>query len=239
MTAAAAAAAADADVTGPEIAGAPGAAGSAADLDAASVALGLIWAQSSDGTIGRGGVMPWHLPEDLAHFKQVTLGAPVVMGRKTWDSLPPRFRPLAGRRNIVVTRQADWAAEGAEVAHTVESAVALAASSAPVPSPDATVLDAPAPVETDAPDAVTLQVTDAAPKRIWIIGGAELFAAVIDEADLLEVTEIDAAFEGDTQAPHLDASWSVAATDPADAEPVAWHTSRAGLQYRFITYARP
>jgi len=66
--------------------------------------IGLIWAQARGGVIGRGGVMPWHLPEDLAHFKRVTLNHPVIMGRKTWDSIPPRFRPLPGRRNIVVTR---------------------------------------------------------------------------------------------------------------------------------------
>ena len=73
---------------------------------------GLIWAESHGGVIGRDGGMPWHVPEDLAHFKEVTLGAPVIMGRKTWESLPPRFRPLPGRANIVVTRQADWAAAG-------------------------------------------------------------------------------------------------------------------------------
>ena len=64
--------------------------------------------------IGKDGVMPWHLPEDLAHFKRTTLGAPVIMGRKTWDSLPPRFRPLPGRRNVVITRDTAWAAAGAD-----------------------------------------------------------------------------------------------------------------------------
>jgi dihydrofolate reductase len=69
--------------------------------------------------------MPWHLPEDLAHFKATTLGAPVLMGRKTWDSLPPKFRPLPGRRNIVITRDAAWRAEGAERAGSLEEAIAL------------------------------------------------------------------------------------------------------------------
>ena len=87
--------------------------------------LGLIWAQARNGVIGKGGVLPWHLPEDLAHFKRTTLGAPVIMGRKTWDSLPPRFRPLPGRRNVVVTRDAGWRAEGAERAGTLEEAIAL------------------------------------------------------------------------------------------------------------------
>jgi dihydrofolate reductase len=89
--------------------------------------LGLIYAQSRNGVIGKGGVMPWHLPEDLAHFKQLTLGCPVVMGRKTWDSLPPRFRPLPGRRNIVVTRQSDWHVERAERTSSLQEAIALCA----------------------------------------------------------------------------------------------------------------
>lgn len=87
--------------------------------------LGLIWAQARNGVIGKGGVLPWHLPEDLAHFKRTTLGAPVIMGRKTWDSVPPRFRPLPGRRNVVVTRDAGWHAAGAERAGTLEEAIAL------------------------------------------------------------------------------------------------------------------
>jgi len=85
--------------------------------------VGLIWAEAAGGVIGAEGGMPWHVPEDLAHFKEVTLGAPVVMGRKTWDSLPERFRPLAGRENIVITRQQDWSAEGARRAATVAEAV--------------------------------------------------------------------------------------------------------------------
>jgi dihydrofolate reductase len=89
--------------------------------------LGLIYARSRNGVIGKDGVMPWHLPEDLAHFKQVTMGCPVIMGRKTWESLPPRFRPLPGRANIVVSRQADWKAEGATLASSLEQAIALCA----------------------------------------------------------------------------------------------------------------
>jgi dihydrofolate reductase len=89
--------------------------------------LGLIWAQARDRVIGRDNGMPWHLPEDLAHFKRTTLGAPVIMGRRTWDALPPRFRPLPGRRNIVITRDAQWRAEGAERAGSLDEAVALCA----------------------------------------------------------------------------------------------------------------
>jgi dihydrofolate reductase len=78
--------------------------------------------------IGKDNQMPWHLPEDLAHFKRVTLGQPVIMGRKTWDSLPARFRPLPGRLNIVVTRQTAWQAEGALRAESIEHAMRLCGS---------------------------------------------------------------------------------------------------------------
>jgi dihydrofolate reductase len=67
-------------------------------------AIGLVWAQSANGVIGRDGALPWHLPEDLAHFRSLTTGATVLMGRRTWESLPPRFRPLPGRRNLVLSR---------------------------------------------------------------------------------------------------------------------------------------
>ncbi|WP_280430183.1 dihydrofolate reductase [Nocardia brasiliensis] len=87
--------------------------------------IGLIWAQTPDGVIGADNAIPWRVPEDMANFKAVTMGHPVIMGRRTWDSLPPRFRPLVGRRNIVVTRQPDWAAAGAERAGSVPEALAL------------------------------------------------------------------------------------------------------------------
>nr|WP_315239660.1 dihydrofolate reductase [uncultured Albidiferax sp.] len=87
--------------------------------------LHLIFARAANGVIGTHGTLPWHLPEDMAHFKRTTLGCPVVMGRKTWDSLPARFRPLPGRVNIVVTRQADWQAEGALRAGSITEAAAL------------------------------------------------------------------------------------------------------------------
>ena len=89
------------------------------------VQLGIIYARARNGVIGKDNAMPWHLPEDLAHFKATTLGAPVVMGRKTWDSLPPKFRPLPGRRNIVITRDAGWQAPGAERAGSLEEAISL------------------------------------------------------------------------------------------------------------------
>lgn len=88
--------------------------------------LALIWAQANDRVIGAGGVMPWHLTEDLRRFRALTGGDPVVMGRRTWDSLPERYRPLPGRTNIVITRRTDWTAPGAVVAHSLDEALTAA-----------------------------------------------------------------------------------------------------------------
>ena len=87
--------------------------------------VNLVLARAANGVIGKNNALPWHLPEDLAHFRTLTSGAPVIMGRKTWDSLPPRFRPLPNRVNIVVTRQADWSAAGAVRVASLSEAIAL------------------------------------------------------------------------------------------------------------------
>ena len=171
--------------------------------------LGMIWAQASDGVIGIDGVMPWHVPEDMAHFKAITLGHPVIMGRRTWESLPERFRPLEGRRNIVVTRQDDWTADGAEVAHDPDAALALALAA------------------TDASPGST----DPAGPTAWIIGGGSLYAAFLDRADVLEVTEVAGDYLGDTHAPHIDSRWRLESGTP-------WAHSRTGPSYRFLRYAR-
>lgn len=88
--------------------------------------LVLVAAMGRNRELGAGNALLWHLPEDMAHFKAVTLGKPVLMGRKTWDSLPARFRPLPGRRNLVLTRGP--AIEGAETVRSVEQALALCAA---------------------------------------------------------------------------------------------------------------
>lgn len=164
--------------------------------------VGLVWAEAANGTIGKAGVLPWHLPEDLAHFKAVTLGKPVIMGRKTWESLPERFRPLPGRRNIVITRQRDWQADGVEVADSIATALALAG-------------------EGTADDDL-----------VWVIGGAEVFSAVIDTASRLEVTTLRESIEGDAVAPAITERWRLVFTDPAE----GWHTSSTGIEYRFQRY---
>jgi dihydrofolate reductase len=159
--------------------------------------VALIWAEARGGVIGRGGTMPWSLPEDLAHFRTLTGSDTVVMGRRTWDSLPERFRPLPGRTNVVVTRQPEWEAPGALTVHSLEHA--LTAS----------------PTETT-----------------WVIGGAELYAQAMQNADRLEVTEIDLVVDGDTFAPAIGGGWSPVLDDPE------WQTSSTGLRYRFLTYLR-
>ena len=156
--------------------------------------LGLVYARAANGVIGRDGGLPWHLPEDLAHFKAVTLGAPVIMGRKTWDSLPPKFRPLPGRRNIVVTRQRDWHAPGAEVAPSLEDAIALCKDA----------------------------------DRVWVIGGAQLYAQAVTLAQVAEVTEIEQDVDGDAFAPTLGPAWHEVARER--------HCSSKGLPFSFVTY---
>ena len=89
-----------------------------------STEVGLVWAQSTSGVIGRDGDIPWNVPEDLARFKEVTLGRTVIMGRRTWDSLPAKVRPLPGRRNIVLSRDSGFVAEGAQVVGSLEAAMA-------------------------------------------------------------------------------------------------------------------
>jgi dihydrofolate reductase len=95
-----------------------------------STRLHLIFARAANGVIGKDNALPWHLPEDMVHFKRTTLGHPVIMGRKTWDSLPRKFRPLPGRLNIVVTRDPAWQADGALRASSLEAAMALCPSGA-------------------------------------------------------------------------------------------------------------
>ena len=123
----------------------------------------FVLARARNGVIGRDGKLPWHLPADLKHFKAQTMGKPMIMGRKTFEGFPA---PLPGRRHIVLTRDPHWAAEGAEVAHDVDAALALAG-----------------------------------PGDVAIIGGAEIFALFLPRADRIELTEIDAAPEGDAMVP--------------------------------------
>ncbi len=143
--------------------------------------VNLIYARAANGVIGKDNALPWHLPEDLAHFKRQTQGCPVLMGRRTWESLPPKFRPLPGRLNIVLTRDAEQAgrlqAEGALAQPGLERALAhCAALSDP-------------------------------PAEVWVIGGAQVYAQALPLAQRVMVTEIGRDFEGDAQAPVLGPAW--------------------------------
>ncbi len=92
----------------------------------------LIAAVTRGGVIGRDGGIPWRLPEDMERFRSLTMGHPVVMGRHTWESLPDQFRPLPGRGNVVVTRNPDWSAQGADRAGSIEEAFDLLESESQV-----------------------------------------------------------------------------------------------------------
>jgi len=145
---------------------------------------GLIWAQSSSGVIGRANGIPWRLSEDQARFKDLTLGHTVVMGRLTWESLPAKVRPLPGRRNVVVTRQADFVADGATVVGSLEDGLAALGQ------------------ERSDPGAFTGDV--------WVIGGAQIYALALPLATHCEVTEVDVALtrdDDDAVAPVLDEAW--------------------------------
>lgn len=94
--------------------------------------INLIYAQSKNGVIGRDNTMPWYLPEDMVHFKTLTQGFPVIMGRKTWDSLPPKFRPLPDRLNIILTRSDEWQPEGAITVTSLQEALEKATGASDV-----------------------------------------------------------------------------------------------------------
>ena len=95
------------------------------NLPAPGPRLALIAAVDRNGAIGKANALLWHEPEDQKHFRRVTMGCPVIMGRKTWDSLPARFRPLPGRRNVVITRDAAWRADGADAVTSLDAALTL------------------------------------------------------------------------------------------------------------------
>jgi len=163
----------------------------------------LIVAVARNGVIGRAGAIPWRLPEDMAHFKALTRGCAVIMGRRTWDSLPERFRPLPERTNIVVTRQRDWRAAGALAAASLDDAVALARTATPPRG------------------------------RVFVIGGAELYAQALPRVDTLELTELQADIAGDTVFPPWNRDDFVEVHREAHAA-----TGPAAPAFDFVTYRR-
>ncbi len=159
--------------------------------------ISLLAAVARGGVIGRDGAIPWRIPEDVAHFKALTMGHAVVMGRRTWGSIPERFRPLPGRRNVVVTRNPDWSAEGAERTRSLEEALHLLGNAT----------------------------------HVYVIGGAEVYAAALPLADELVLTEIDLDVEGDTFFP----DWDRREFGETSREE---HVSKNGTPFAFVTYER-
>ena len=135
--------------------------------------IALVVAVSQNNVIGRDNQLPWHLPEDLQYFKSVTMGKPILMGRKTFDSIG---RPLPGRKNIVITRDLEWDAEGVEVVHSVDDALAAGADACAVANSD----------------------------EIMIIGGAQIYSDCLPIADRLYLTRVEAEIEGDAFFPDID-----------------------------------
>ncbi|WP_269045074.1 dihydrofolate reductase [Paenarthrobacter sp. Z7-10] len=141
----------------------------------------MIWAQTEHGVIGRNGTMPWRAPADMAHFKRITTGHPVIMGRRTWESFPDKYRPLPDRTNIVITTRQGWAgtpaALGAVVVHSLEDAL------------------------------VEAQSSDGS-NEVWIIGGGRVYAEALQHANAAAITFIDSDADGDTYAPTLGPEWA-------------------------------
>ncbi|MDN4999441.1 dihydrofolate reductase [Bradyrhizobium sp. GCM10027634] len=138
----------------------------------------FVVAVAENGVIGAGNAIPWRLKSDMARFKALTIGRPVIMGRKTFESLPRR--PLPGRTNIVITRDADYRATGAIVATSAADAGTVALG-----------------------DALRRSAAE-----IAVIGGAEIYRQWLDRADRLEITEVHARPEGDTHFTIDKAQWN-------------------------------
>ena len=149
----------------------------------ANITLSLIVAMADNRTIGRNNELPWHLPDDLKYFKSVTMGKPIVMGRKTFDSIG---RPLPGRLNIVITRNTGWQHSGVKTAASLQQAVAIAA-------------------EANPQDQETL-IQEAPIQEVMVIGGEEIYRTAIELADRLYITRVQAEVEGDAFFPQYNES---------------------------------
>ncbi len=154
-------------------------------VESPEIGIALVVAVARNGAIGVKGDLPWRLPADLAHFKKVTLGKPILMGRKTWESLPRR--PLPGRPNLIVTRDPDYLADGAVVFQTIEAALSRGRDLA----------------------------REAGVAELAIIGGAEIYTACLPFATRLHLTEVDAEPEADAFFPDFDRDeWQVVSETP-------------------------
>jgi len=150
--------------------------------------ISLIVAVSENNVIGKNNALPWHLPADMKHFRDITMGHCVIMGRKNYDSIPLKYRPLEGRTNIVVTRKKYFKAEGCMVVNSVEEALKeVRSQESGVFSPNSQLL-------TPNPD------------EVFIIGGADIYRQTINIADKIYYTKIHHSFEGDAFFPKIDSA---------------------------------
>ena len=170
----------------------------------------IIAAVAKNRVIGKDNQLLWNIPEDMAHFKALTAGHTVIMGRKTWESLPARFRPLPGRRNIVISRQSDYAAPGAEVADSLKNALEL--------------------VSTATKGSAKPTEGSARPTTAFIIGGEQIYTQAMELADRLEITEVDLEPEGDAWFPEISTvNWQITAKNTPP--------SSSGPGFSFVTYS--
>ena len=187
-------------------------------LQPTGLRVALIAAVARNGAIGADNRLLWHDPRDQRHFRAVTMGSAVVMGRKTWDSLPTRFRPLPGRRNLVLSTDAGWTSPGAERFGSLEAALASLGEKSPTSSLASASLESPSPA--------------AGSHTAFVIGGAQVYALAMPLASELVLTEIDADLDGDAFFPE----WNRSDFDIVDRSEPA--TSPSGAAFRFVTYRR-
>ncbi len=149
--------------------------------------------------LGKDGKLLWRLPGDLKRFKELTRGHPVIMGRKTWESLPEKFRPLPERTNIILTRDMSYEAPGATVVHSIDDAFAAGHGAE-------------------------------GGEEVFVIGGAEIYAAALPYSDTLYLTLVESDLEGDVFFPQYEESFDlVASEDPVE---------EGGVQYQFSTFKK-
>ncbi len=151
---------------------------------ASDIQIAQIWAQTTAGVIGDGRDMPWYLPEDLKFFKEMTWGYPVVMGRTSWEALEDPYRPLPGRENWVITRNAEYDAPGGHVVASIEDGVAAAAVWIVQQIMQQEAAGAPGSAES-------ASAGESLEPIVWILGGGQVYAQCMPVADRLVITEID------------------------------------------------
>lgn len=195
----------------------------------------LIWGEAfgldgRPGAMGVNGGMPWRLSPDLRHFKAMTIGCPVIMGRGTWDAMPPKFRPLPGRENIVVTHNPDFVADGARSFTSIDAALDYAREWLE----NREVLESQESVSQDSP-------LDG--RAIWVIGGAAILREMLANyhADAAYVTQIEAKVAADTFAPNIHAlvdagKWHVAREGEFEEAPLKVGSESNPARYRFMVY---